>query len=1236
MAVFALSAITAFSQLTTSSLRGTVSGPDGLIPGATVVVKNNGTAKEFTATTDESGNFTVPNLEVGTYTVTVTATGFKTSTVNNLVVEINRSQSLPVTLEVGGIDEVVVVTGGTEIVNTADGKIAGTVTRKTLEDLPSLGRNPLNFVPLQAGVASNPNQNSVINGVRTSGTNITIDGVNVQDNFIRSNATDFSPARPSVDEVEEFAVSTQSNAEDGFGGAQIQFTTRRGTNEFKFGLFEFNRNSKLAANSFFNNAAGNNPDGTKVTPRPFRNRNQFGGTAGGPIVKDKLFGFFSYEKIIDRQFAAPQFSTTLTQDARQGIFTYTALADDPANGVVAGQLVKVNLLDPKFGTGVTAIDPTIASRILANLPAGNTTQVGDQRNTTGFQVVQNQNSDQENIVFRVDYLLNERHTFTGTFRDVDQKTFRPDIDNTFRSVPAATQPSSNPFISLGWTWAISSNFTNEVRGGYFNSEPVFLRSEDAPSNFIIPTLVTNPELTFLNQGRDVDTYNLQDNATYIAGNHTFRFGGQFQRVIIDAFNDAGIVPTFSLGTNINTPSISTAQFTNTSLFPGGVPNAQRGGANNLLALLGGIVSAGSATFNVETQTSGFVPGATSRDVFNYEAYSFFGSDQWRPFNSLTVNIGLRYDRYTALTSENGLFLEPVIPNIDDPFTAITDPLGRQQFIGGNVGKPGRFFKSDKNNFAPNFSAAWAPSFTEGFLGKVFGDRKTVIRGGFRISYINDELVRAPDNALGGNQGLVRTSNVLNPNTGTTALNERVSSLPGVPVPVFDGPRSFAEVNASQGLFGTVFAVDPKVESPLVQEYSFGVTREIGFDTAVEVRYVGTRSTNLLRGVDLNQVDIRNNGFAADFDRARSNLVLCNATPGCATGGNFNPNVTGSQALTVFPNLVAGGLLTNSTVTNNLIAGIPADLAIIYVTNGLAGDVSFLRNPNAGVVDLLGNFGRFHYDSVQIDVRRRPTKGLALTANYTFSKNLTNAVGTGQTRFEPLLDNLNPDLEKSRADFDQTHTFNVLASYDLPFGRGQRFGNSAGWVDKLIGGWNVGSIIRFGSGSPITITDARGTLNRVGRSGRQTALTNLTTDELNDLVGIHRTPNGIFFLPPEVLGRNPDGTINNAIGGTGRGANGFGSPTFNGQVFFNNVPGGTSGLERATITGPTLYNVDFTFLKRIAVTELVNVKIQADMFNAFNHTTFVPGQFQDINSTNFGRITSTFAPRTMQVAFRVEF
>lgn len=1220
IAVFTASSV--FAQLTTSTLSGVVSGPDGLIPGASVVVRDNSTGKELTTVSNSEGAFKVPNLQVGVYTVTITATGFKTYTVNDLKIEVSKDYSLPVALEVGGVQETVNITAGAEIVNTTDAEINSNVSRKQLDDLPSLGRNPLNFVPLQAGAASNPNQNTVINGIRTSGTNTTIDGINVQDNFIRSNATDFSPARPTVDEVEEFAVSTQNSADDGFGGAQIQFTTRRGGNRFNVRLFEFNRNSDLSANNFFNNANG--------VKRPFRNRNQFGGNVAGPILKNKLFFFASYEKLIDIRPADPQFSTVLTAAARQGLFTYTAAVSDPSRGIVAGQLVTVNLFNPALGTGITGINPIVASRFLANIPSGNSAEVGDQRNTTGFVVVQKNNAEQTNYATRIDYVLNDRNNISGTFRYVRQDVLRSDIDNSFNVTPAVTQPSINPLLSLGWSSVFTNNFSNEARGGFFFSEPIFLRTDPNPANFIGLPLVTNPEVSFQNQGRKVKTYNFQDNATYIFGNHSFRFGGQFQKVKIDAFNDAGIVSTFSLGTNVNTPSISTAQFTNGALFPGQVPTAQRAAANSLLALLGGIVSSGVQSFNVETQTSGFVPGATQRRLFDYEIYGFHFSDQWRVRKDLTLNLGLRYDLYTALKSGNGLALEPVIPNLDDPVSAILDPNGTYQFVGENIGKPGQFYLTDKNNFAPVLSFAYAPSFSGGIGKFLFGD-KFVIRGGYRISYINDELVRAPDNALLGNRGLAFDVNAVNPNTGTTALNTRIDSLPAITPPVFTGPnRTFAENNLAAGRFGTVFAVDPKIQSPLVHEYTFGIQREVGFDTAVEVRYVGTRSSNLLRGIDYNQVDIRSNGFADDFNRARANFLLT-GNAACTTAQN-----AGCQPLTVFPRLASGGLLTNSTITGQLVAGTPADLAIIYVQNNLTGSVPFLPNPNTGVADLLTNGAEFEYNALQIDVRRRFTQGLALSANYTFSKNLTNAVGTGQTRFEPLLDLQNPDLDVSRADYDQTHKFNLLSSYELPFGKGRRFLNKGGVIDYLVGGFQIGAILQIGSGSPITFTDARGTLNRGGRSGRQTAVTNLTKDQLKSLVGIYRTPNGIFFLPPAVLGRNPDGTINASAGGTGRGANGFGTSPFDGQVFFNNAPGTTSALERAIVNGPTYYNLDLSLIKRFVVGERYKFQLQADLFNTFNTTNFVPSQFYDINSTNFGRISDAFSARVVQLAFRFEF
>jgi hypothetical protein len=1225
----------AFAQLTSSSLIGTVAGPDGaLIPGATVTVKGNQTGKELTTTTNNEGSFRFANLDVGSYTVTITADGFKTFSASQIKIEISKDFTLAARLEVGGVEEVVNVSVGEEIINSTDGEINNNVSRKQLDDLPSLGRNPLNFVVLQPGAASVTGQGTVINGIRTSGTNTTLDGINIQDNFIRSNATDFSPARPTVDEIEEYSITTQSNAGDGFGGPQIQFATRRGGNDYHFRLFEFNRNSKFAANSFFNNAAGSNPDGSPKIPRPFRNRNQFGGNFSGPLPflnfgeggpvtisgKDKLFFFFSYEKLIDRSPADVQFSTTLTDSARQGIFTYV---DN------SGQTRQINLFNPAFGTGITGISPAIANRILSNLPQGNSTETGDQRNTTGFAVVQNFNTEQTNYTGRIDYKINDLNTLGGTYRFVRQIVNRADIDNTFNQNPRATSGSDSPLVSIGLTSTLSSRFTNEVRFGRFSTDPSFLRLDPLGANSIgtLP-LVTNPELTFENQGRTTTTYNFQDNATYSIGNHNFSFGGQYQNVNVLSYAAFSTVPTFTIGTGTATPSITAAQFNNAALFPGGISSSQQGTANGLLALLGGIVSGGFQNFNVASQTSGFVPGAPGLNEFQYDILGFYVSDQWRVTNNLTLNLGVRYDRYSALKAVRGLALEPIISDPNNIAASLLDPNGRYRFVGGNVGTPGLFYNPDNNNFAPVISFAYAPKF-EGGIGRMLFGSDTVIRGGYRVSYINDETIRAPDNALGGNQGLSLTSNAFNGNS--TALNARLDNPPVIPTPVFTGDnRTFAQNNAAAGNFGTVFAVDPNIKSPRVEEYSFGIQRDIGFDTALEVRYVGTRSKNLVRGFDLNQTIIVENGFLADFLRARSNLLTFGSA-GCTVMQSQN---TGCQVLTVFPNIVAGGLLTNGTVTNRIITGQAADLASIYVQNNLQGTVQFVPNPSAGVVDLLTNGSKFNYNALQVDVRRRFTQGLALNANYTFSKNLTDGVGTGQTRFEPFLDIKQPNLEYARADYDQTHKFNLLASYDLPFGKGRPYLNN-GLVATILGGFNIGGILQIGSGAPITFVDPSGTLNRRGRSGRQTAVTNLSADELRNLIGVFRTPNGIFYINPTALGRNADGSLNTAIGGTGRGSNGLGT-NFQGQVFFNNSPGTTSGLGRALFNGPTTYNLDMTVIKRFVIGERLSFQVQADFFNVLNTVNFSAGQFQDINSTNFGRITNVADARVTQLAFRVNF
>lgn len=1226
-------ALGCFAQSNTGNLTVNVSDPAGAIPGATVVVTDNQTARERTFTTGDEGSVSISQLEVGTYTVRVSAAGRKTGVFNDVKIDIGRTYTLPALLEVGAITETVEITAGGEVINSANAELSNTVSSRQITELPLNGRNPLTLITLQPGTASNGATNTVINGQRSSFTNITRDGLNVQDNFIRANATDFVPDRPNVDDVGEFTITTQNaGVESGYGASQVQLVTPRGSNEFNGALYIYNRNSRFASNTFFNNL--NN------IRRPFLNRNQFGAKIGGPLfnfglgegtkpgfLRDKAFFFVAYEGFRLRQSTSVT-RTVLRPAARTGVFTYL---DN------AGVLRTINIFTatqqvPSGGTPITGIDPLVASRILANIPAGNNPLSGDQRNTIGYSFSQAQNQDRDALQLRFDVDANSKNSISSIWGWRKENLLRPDVDNGgYNTIPFGFQNARTYTINNAWRYTPTANLTNELRGALQLSRPAFGRNNQASDFFVTMPLVSSPESTFQTQGRNTAIWNLQDNAVYTWGNHSIRFGGQAQWFRINPYGPPAFsnstIPTVALGTNTNTPQLTAAS------FPGGISTAQLGTANGLLALLGGIVSSASQSFNAIDQTSGFQPNTFPRRRLHYENYSLYVGDQWRVNQQLTLNLGVRYELYTPVSEPSGLALEPVIGSQPDIRAAILNPNGTYNFVGTNVGD-NRFFKADKNNFAPNVSFAWAPDFGSGFLNTLFpGEGKTVIRGGYSISYVNDEFVRAADNALAGNAGLTQ-------GVAANNLNQRLSTFSNpIATPVFQVPRTYAQNNALAGNFGTVFAIDPDLEIPRLDQWNIGIQREIGWKTALEIRYVGNRSNNLVRGVDFNQVNIRGE-YLADFLRARANMV---ASGGAAGNPNCAP-APGCVPLTLLPTFPNGGLLSNGTIRSLIFGGTPADLATLYITNpGLFPGIGsrFLANPNAGVVDLLGNFAKSRYNSLQVEARRRFSGGLYFQVNYTLQKTLTDAPGIGQTRFDPLIDNANPENEFNRWDADSEHVFNLNTIYELPIGRGRRFLNQGGIVDLILGGWQFTSIIQVASGAPITITDPRGTLNRAARSGRQTANSNLTNQEISNLIGIFRTPCGVFFINPAVININQANLQAGNCGalGSGRGSEGFGTTPFPGQVFFNVAPGQTGNMGRNVWNGPLYFNWDASLMKNFRITEGTRLQVRAEAFNLLNRTNFFVGVFPgngNVNSTNFGRISSSFAPRIMQFAARFEF
>jgi hypothetical protein len=1255
IAVFSAAAM--FAQTTTGRLVGTVAGADGaVIPGATVVLTDDKTGKERTVTTNGEGSFAFSLLDYGSYSIKTTSKGFKTSS-TNVKIEVGQEYSLNVTLNVGEVSENVTVTAGADLVNSTNAELNSTISNRQITELPLAARNPLSLLLTQSGSASNPSQFTSINGSRTSATNITRDGVNIQDNFIRANATDFSPGRPSVDNVEEFTLSAQGSLDSGFGAAQVNLVTPRGGNQFNGGLWEYNRNSKFGANGFFANAAGtyaaNNPAvisgfrkaGEPVNPRPFRNRNQYGFKVSGPILKNKLY-FFAFGEILKDIVQASRLSTTLTESAKAGIFRYTS----------GGTTYSANIFTPGAftvgagGTPVpTAINGAVNAQILSLLTPGNSFESGDGLNTTGIRFFQQANTDRKSLTGRIDYDLNEKNNinFVGDYNF--EENLRNDQD-AFNATPIVIQPARNVLFSGGWRFSPTATISNEFRIGRIYSQPDFFRTGDTPSFFFTPTLI-NFSPTFRNQGRAVSTMNIQDTLSWTRGAHSLRMGAQFQRVTIGAYNDVANLPSYNFGISAAGPVLVPGVIATAAGGPA-LTAAQQTAARNLYALLGGVIASGSQRFNATSQSSGFVNGATNFRDFEYWMLAPYILDQWRVRPNLTVNLGIRYDYQAPLVSPSGLYWEPKIDSGRDPVEAALDPAGVFQFIGGNAGKKNTFYKADRNNWAPSFGVAWAPKDVSNKVLKwIIGD-DFVMRGGYRSSYVNDELVRAPDNALGNHPGF--SSDISALRGGATALDDRFGQPfnSTITTPAFVTSRSYTTNNtAAFSNTGTVFVIDPDLKTPMQHDYSFGMQRRFG-SWVGEARYVGSHSSNMLRTIDYNQIMLPN-AYRTDFNVVRTNVLAgCATNAACAAGAPMFQAMVNSGGVLASNGL--GGLVANGQIAElawqQLIAGnIPNPNTAQVPAGSLRAQ--FLPNPNAGVVNVLENGGSFYYHSGQFEMRRRFEKGLYLQMNYTFGKELTDAIGTAQTRVEPFLDNNNRSLDYARADSDQTHVFNINAIYELPFGRNRRWLNSNRFVDLVIGGWQMGLVLRVGSGSPVTFTDSRGTLNRAGRSGRQTALTNLSDSELRSLVGVFNTPCGIYFVNPSAINLNQSnlssgncanlntGVAAGTVGGAA--SSGFGQPTFAGQVFFNNGPLQTSGLRRAIVNGPWFSSADVSLLKNFSITERVKFQIRGEAYNFTNTPYFSAGgagvQFIDINNTSFGRITATtVGARVVQFAGRLSF
>jgi len=1198
MGTFCLS----FSQTTNTRVSGTVKDSSGsVVPGVSIKLVDTSTKGEETTVTNDEGYFVFTGVRVGTYTVSAERTGFKRAEVRNVAVHVGTPANLSIDLEPGGVTETVSVTASEAqaLIRSDDAKLNTTIDVRQVQDLPLNGRNPINLAGGAAGVNTNTNvRQSVINGLRGSFSNITWDGISINDNLVRTDAL-FGVNTPSVAGVAEFSLTTQNAGPDeGLGIAQVKLTTPRGGSSYHGSVYDYYRNDKFDANSFFNNAGG--------LPKPKLLQHQYGFNVGGPFavprpgeggpslaLKKKLFFYFFYEKTNTTQDFTP-LRTVLSAGARNGNFTYlaTCTTNCPA-GITNGSRVTVNLLSLSGRT----IDPRIQT--LINLtPASNNNDAGDTRNTQGFRFNTPNGSTGKNVGFRIDYDINSTNRVEAIYSRfvsiLPNDVALNDIGEQFPGLPGGGQQSIRPRASFAWNSSLTSSITNELRAGFARSTPTFVNREkfDLGYRLALP-LITNPIQNFLQQGRTPTSYDLMDNVAWVRGNHVIKFGFLGRAVRILNFNDGGIVPQFTV--NFNTTSNPTPVANNTTNFPGGISSTEFTNASSLLGLLTGAISAGTQTFNVADRTSGFTRGIGSIRHLDYNTLAFYGGDTWRIRPNLSLNYGLRWEYISPLTERDGLGLLPR----DTSLAVLNDPNAILDFAGAGTGRP--FLARDMNNFAPNVSFAWDP----------FSSGKTSLRGGFAISYAIDNNATVLSNAaVTGNAGLQSTVNRTDL-TGTVSGGGIIT----LATPAFLVPRTLVD-QLSLTQIPTLFTTEFNLATPYAAQWNIGIEREIFGDTALSVGYVGNRGVKLTRGLDTNQVRIFENGFFQDFLRAQSNLATF-GNPACTAAQAAS---TGCQQLTIFPRLGGGGNLANATIRTLISQGQVGELASNYLnsrntffnraqpcvqgaTGALCPSFFLPANGNAFVTDYVGSSGWSDYHGLQAEIRKRLSGGWYYQVNYTWSKAFTNAE-QAQAEFAPYLDlTIGDVLEKKRNNQDVTHVLKGNAVYELPFGPGKTWFNSGGISGKLLGGWQISTIAQIRTGRPITFISGRGTRNRAARSGNNTPNTTLTLSELQSMTGLFSDPRtGLpLLVDPRMIG--PDGRAN--------------------PEFLTHPAAGTfGGLSLTPVNGPGYWNADAALIKRTRFTESLNLELRLEAFNVFNHTNFSVPNNLDINSTSFGKITST--------------
>ena len=1302
--IFVLVVATALSvnaQSLTGRIDGRVVDESGaFIQAAAITATQQETNASYSTESNELGRFTIPNAQLGPYSVTAESGGFKKAIVEGVRVEVGSSAALTIALEVGQATfEVTVASYAAEaVINTTDAELSTVVDNRRVLELPLNGRNAAELAMQQAGVyfersPDGQGDKLFVHGQRHRSIQISLDGVDTQDNYAKASSIMINQPLLALaaENVQEFKVVTGiASAEYNRGGAHISAVTRGGTNQFHGSVFAFNRNDAFSANDFFNNSSG--------VDTPQLNRNQFGGRIGGPIVKDKTFFFLGYQQT--RQVRGVSVNRTVyTAEARQGNFRYLdRLQNTPSNvmrnpGAIrsanllgCGPEIQASLgrgcLDERFTTTPTSLDPFISTTVFGAMPLPNNFDAGDGLNTAGFRFNAKSSSVEHLPSVRIDHRFNDKHSFFGSINYVDRDIRGDFINNRLPVWPTLEANGDRVTHSKGFSASLTSTFSpkflNEFRFGFLGGENAFLINQPFGTGFTLDlNTITDPyDWDDNDDVRDNRTVHFRDVASWTRDKHQFKFGFEWRERYVDRYDFDLINPLGAIQfDDDDAPDAFSAADLNRISGAANIHSANAESARDLINNLTGYIGDSFSAFNARDINSGFVPFFPERRTWKNREFDIFVQDQWQLKSNLTVNLGLRWEYAGTPFEVNGLALAP--ESFDDVF-GISGPQGffkpgtlqgqgcdslnslpldqttrnavsfirdcSTRFFPTTSSNGRNLYDNDLNNFGPVVGFAWDP----------FGTGKTSVRGGFRISYIQDAFMLAGAN-LDDNEGL-EIRQACRPENGDCQNNPALlrdlmaSGAGALPrVPEFELPSSRSVLDNPAFDLRTF---DSNLRTSYYNEWTLGVSREVVDGWALEVRYVGNRGVKLRRQADFNEINIdtfdaqTGQTFRDAFVKAQDNLA-CNRANGTnnfrdTTGfGCITPNPL-MAALTVNdPARLGGGRASMRTAlernqTGDFVYRLtqsefsrPAPGQGRIRGGSFWGEVIggrfpanfFTANPFVASARAMVSDSSSSYHAVEIEMRRRLSNGFSFQANYTYGKSISDYDGDENT----LLNAVRPSSARfpgsTRGEFAPRHLFKANWVYELPFGSGQAM-LTDGLAAKIFGGWQLNGLLNWRGGRPLGVFSGVGTFHRNATSLANTVdvAGDLDHTQIQDMTGLANIGGQVFWIDP----------CTSAFLGGDCSAGGV-------EGAFNlPQPGEIGSLGQSVIWGPRRFLIDFGLFKRVPVGEGRDLEFRWEVFNAFNNVNFGIPQ-RNITNSNFGQITSTVSePRVMQFALKLNF